>query len=152
MQTLKERFMDKVYCDPNSGCWIWEGYEDSCGYGLFFSPLLYGKNRPGRANRGAYMLFKGHIPDGLCVLHSCDARLCVNPDHLRLGTHAENMQDMALRGRADRRGSRLPLGVRVRDGRIYGELKVSGKTRHLGLFRSIEEAAAAVLQAKNEKY
>src|SRR5690606_22558767 len=52
-----------------------------------------------KAHRAAYRIFKGEIPAGLKVLHSCDTRCCVNPEHLRLGTQAENIADMIVRGR-----------------------------------------------------
>ena len=59
-----------------------------------------------RVNRVAYELWKGPIPDGLHVLHSCDNSLCVNPDHLRVGTNDENVRDRHERGRwADMKGS-----------------------------------------------
>ncbi|APX88661.1 hypothetical protein BV394_02040 [Brevirhabdus pacifica] len=51
------------------------------------------------AHRFSYELHKGTIPDGLEILHSCDVKHCVNPDHLRAGSHAENMAEAAERGR-----------------------------------------------------
>lgn len=50
------------------------------------------------AHRVSFLLFKGPIPKGLFVLHSCDIRHCVNPEHLRVGTHEENMRDALVRG------------------------------------------------------
>lgn len=51
------------------------------------------------AHRVSYEAFKGEIPDGLLILHACDNRKCINPDHLSVGTHAENMKDAYQKGR-----------------------------------------------------
>lgn len=78
-----ERFMAKVTPEPNSGCWLWVGamYVAS-GYGSFESR---------RAHRWSYQTFVGPIPDGLVIDHKCRVRSCVNPDHLRVVTNAENV-------------------------------------------------------------
>lgn len=75
------------------GCWIWEGAKfGAYRYGAI---KVHGKNY--RAHRYSYELFNGPIPDGKQVLHQCDVRECVNPTHLTLGTHKDNMREMAER-------------------------------------------------------
>ena len=76
-------------------CWEWSGNRTVDGYGVIKDGT---RNR--RAHRVSWEIHKGPIPDGMHVLHSCDNRPCVNPSHLRLGTHQDNMRDMAVRGRA----------------------------------------------------
>ena len=87
-------FERKVARIPEAGCWIWTGYLMPNGYGRFH---LNGEQT--YAHRAAYSLFKGEIPDGSFVLHRCDVRCCVNPEHLFLGDHEINMADMVQKDR-----------------------------------------------------
>jgi len=93
-EAIKKRFMDKVMPEPNSGCWLWAGSSVKNGYGqVRVNYKLY------LSHRISHELFKGEIPDGMNVLHTCDVRCCVNPDHLFLGTQKDNVQDMIAKGR-----------------------------------------------------
>jgi len=76
------------------GCWEWTGSFFSCGYPQFW---FRGTNVKG--NRASWELFRGEIPKGLQVLHDCDNKRCVNPGHLHLGTHAQNMREASERKR-----------------------------------------------------
>ena len=93
--TLQERFDKKWITIGSGGCWIWVGASWTNGYGEIEA---HGKHHQ-FAHRISYELHVGPIPDGLCVLHTCDYPGCVNPKHLWLGTHADNMADMARKGR-----------------------------------------------------
>lgn len=77
------------------GCLIWQGPPQPNGYGC-----LKVNGRKIDVHRHAYMLAYGDIPSGLCVCHTCDVRLCVEPTHLFLGTRGDNNRDMATKGRA----------------------------------------------------
>lgn len=93
------RFWSRVR--KGDGCWIWLGKPTPKGYGI-----ISVDKRHAYAHRFAFALHNGPIPDGLDVLHSCDNPLCVNPEHLFLGTHVDNMADMVAKGR-NPRGERM---------------------------------------------
>jgi hypothetical protein len=92
-EPIRPRFYEKFIRDEN-GCWIWVG--SGCnGYGHIW---ISGRCR--RAHQVSWEIHHGPIPDGLYVCHRCDVKLCVNPDHLFLGTHQDNMNDMAQKTRS----------------------------------------------------
>lgn len=98
-RTEQQRFWEKVSVGSPDDCWPWLG-AISNGYGrLFRYTKSSGKVHTGTASRIAYELNCGEIPEGLRVLHSCDNPICVNPRHLHLGTHAENMHEASIRNR-----------------------------------------------------
>lgn len=89
---IADRFWSKV--QKTDGCWEWQGGRFNFGYGR-----AWDGERQVLAHRLAFALTSGAIPDGLHVLHKCDVPLCVNPAHLFLGTHADNMADKCAKGR-----------------------------------------------------
>lgn len=93
--SIVTKFMARV--DKTNTCWLWKGIVGNHGRGR----IQY-KLRRVMAHRVAYEIFIGPIPEGLCVCHHCDVPRCVNPDHLFLGTQADNVADMINKGRGAR--------------------------------------------------
>lgn len=83
-----------THVDKSGECWLWHGHTSPLGYGR-----VHWLKRWHQVHRVSYELHHGAIPDGLCVLHSCDVRNCVNPAHLFLGTQIDNIEDMLRKGR-----------------------------------------------------
>lgn len=77
----------------DTDCWYFRGSHTNLGYGVLHA---LGEKR---AHRVSWVIANGPIPAGMHVLHKCDVRCCVNPDHLFLGTHADNMRDMTAKSR-----------------------------------------------------
>jgi HNH endonuclease len=90
---LIERFLPKV--GITDGCWEWQGVKDPCGYGrLTIGSRTDGTRQPAAcAHRVAYEMWVGEVPDDSHVLHKCDNPACVRPDHLWLGSNADNIRD-----------------------------------------------------------
>lgn len=91
---IRKRFWAKVTVLGRDDCWIWNGALNERGYGS-----LTHKMRRWKAHRFAFFLTHGEFDFALDVLHECDNPPCCNPNHLELGTHEENMQQMVARGR-----------------------------------------------------
>lgn len=117
------RFMNKV-CFGATSCWYWRGNVRAGGYG---SINALGENK---AHRVSYRLFKGEIPIGMKILHSCDLPGCVNPEHLSIGTQAENVADMVAKGRqrgSSRPGAKNPMAkLKSKDIEIIRSLAAKG--------------------------
>jgi hypothetical protein len=153
-----ERFLAKLHIGRDDECWEWAGAKaGGTGYGSF---SVDGKNQRG-AHRVAYEWEYGPILDKRCVCHHCDNRLCCNPAHLFLGTHKDNMQDAARKGRLVQtwqgkfpervcRGSALPASKLTESDVIQmRELHRKGAATYSDLARQYGVAPNTVWQAVN---
>ncbi len=108
---VTDRFWEKV--KKTTDCWIWTAAAQPFGYGKF---VVKKGSSPVGAHRLSYEMEIGPIPEGMQVLHRCDNPACVKPDHLFLGTQADNIRDMRGKGRwkykaRDQSGERNPNSI-----------------------------------------
>lgn len=101
---LVARLKAARWVDPVRKCWCWTASIDSPGYAS-----ISASGRVQRVSRLAYKHWRGPIPQGLHVMHSCDNRICFNPDHLSVGTNRQNHADASRKGRKVQKLSRLQV-------------------------------------------
>lgn len=143
-KTSEERFWEKV--DKSGECWLWTGACLPTGYGAFWHEggMVY-------SHRLSYAWAHGEIPEGMYVDHRCHTHNCVRPDHLRLVTNAQNLQNRRGATRASTTGVR---GVHwsKRDQKYQAYAKLSGKKYNAGSFDTLKEAEAAAIAKRRELF
>lgn len=131
---IEVRFAEKYSVNEETSCWDWKG-SVSRGYGYIGA----GSRTNIAAHKFSYLHHVGHIPSGMLVLHKCNNSLCVNPAHLKLGTHADNMADMKKAGRR--------VGRNI--GSTLSPKQMSTMKRLLAAGRTQQEVADAIGVAKS---
>jgi hypothetical protein len=119
MEEIRTLIRENSIWIPYCGCWLWTGDISGDGY-----PVLHFRGR--KMHRVSYTVFIGPIPIGLQVLHHCDTPICVNPEHLFLGTNADNVADKVRKGRQSRLyGKRNGMfgSKRIGEGSAHHKLK-----------------------------
>lgn len=138
---IVERFNNSYIPEPNSGCWLWYKATSMSGYGS----MRVGKLMV-RAHRLSYQIHHGTILKDLMILHKCNTKLCVNPDHLKAGTHLDNMLDLIKWGKKKNRlKTHCKNGHEYSEdntyikkiGRSYGRFCRECKRNHLRKFRKL---------------
>src|SRR5699024_1915284 len=142
----EESFEARTMPVTETGCLLWTGGTSANGYGLMWvggSKIL--------AHRYAWERENGPIPEGLYIDHKCYTRACCNVDHLRLATNAENSRNKSGAYVNNTSGYRGVYWSR-NAGKWHAQLTLDGRSKHLGYFTSVEEAADAASAAREELY
>lgn len=151
-------FMDRIYFEPMSGCWIWGGGWSSAGYGMI--------NQGGisrYAHRVSYEMHKGQIPDGLTIDHLCRNTACCNPDHLEAVTMGVNIRRGTAPCAVNAHKTHCPKGHPLVDGNVDRKMGKFGPKRECSTCRRariravytnmdpIEKAAYIAIQADRKR-
>lgn len=150
---LRRAFFDKV--EKTKNCWLWTGSKFSTGYGYLTVGLGSRDNKRNLMATGISLDIHGRGPvgKGQVILHSCDNPICVNPDHLKVGTHVLNMKDMRSKGRqaSGERCARSKLKESEAKG-IRKELSNSSKAELARKYKVSEHAIYCIANRKTWKH
>lgn len=145
---LTERIKENIKIDDN-GCWIWTGYKRWAKSRMVYGALkVNGKHM--LAHRASYEAFKEPIPVGLSACHKCDVPLCVNPEHIFLGTTEDNMKDMASKFR----GTHGEKGVhsKLTASQVLSIRAMAGTKYHREIAKEFNVSTVTITQILNRKY
>ena len=99
---LQQYILDRIIINLDSDCWNWTKSKDKYEYGAIGPTKWYKLYHKSKAHQLSYIAFNGVYPKELHVLHKCNNRSCCNPDHLYIGTNADNMRDRILDGTSNK--------------------------------------------------
>lgn len=146
--SVDERFWAKV--EKTNTCWRWIGHTNGFGYGLFKA-----HRRQYVAHRFSYELLVGPIPEGKVLDHTCFNKDCVNPSHVVVVTQSQNSENRRGSNNNSKSGVRgVSWDSTIGKWRSQAGVTINGKRKsyHAGYFDSIEEAAAAAIDLRNELF
>jgi hypothetical protein len=146
-RSAQQRIYDYSIPEPNSGCWLWVGSLNACGYGT----MGY-KRKSQLAHRVSFSVFIGRFPKNKKVLHWCDTPCCVNPEHLFIGTQKDNVHDMERKNRSyhpagEDHGKALLTAQQVRE--IRAAKKSRGLAKQYGVGQHVIKYARRAGTWKN---
>lgn len=130
----------KHYEGSGDGCWEWKGNHNNNGYGVMVRNVD-GKRKVVAAHRESYRRYKGEVPAGMCVMHTCDNPICTNPAHLVIGTWGDNNRDRSQKGRS---------GSRVYDEAEKAKYSEMNRGSRNSAAKLTEEMAAAIKRGHPE--
>ena len=133
---IEKRFWRHV--SKTDTCWIWNGQINQNGYGIIANK---------KAHRVSWEIHNGSIPLDMRVLHKCDIRKCVNPDHLRLGTQQDNINDMFSKGRANKAKGQRVGGCKLTEEKVI-EIRHSN-SQPLELSKMYNVSLSTIYNIKN---
>jgi hypothetical protein len=143
---VKQYIRDRVVEVTESGCWIWMQTLNRGGYGMVLKRGMGQRT----AHRLSYATFVGPIPEGMYICHRCDVRCCVNPDHLFVGTHTDNVRDAVRKKRMyNQRLTHCPRGHEYTPENTL--LRKGNNARRCHTCRKVQDAANAARRLRRQK-